>query len=261
MMKGRQESIAENLKQRILAQKIKSDYASDDLKAAIAVEKENASAGKPSSPMGKQVDDLLTARGLKRNTSEYNTAFDTEMSNLVQDASNLTAASLGLTNERIRQAKTKATTLTDSEQRQMYSAEDSVNKLTDSMKLLERAFALNKDALTGAWTDVGKRLALNLANDPNNPDPRLVATGELENLVGREMIMSIKEKMSGVLSDADIKLVLSLQGLESKSVEERERIMLNALDMLDTARKRYLERIKRIKSGADRKMESSDETE
>jgi hypothetical protein len=67
--------------------------------------------------------------------------------------------------------------------------------------------------------------------------------------------------MTGVLSDTDIKLLLSLQGLESKSVKERERIMLNALDMLDTARNRYLERIKRIKSGADRKMESSDETE
>ena len=77
----------------------------------------------------------------------------------------------------------------------------------------------------------------------------VVATRELENLLKSAMISSASQKLTGVLSDSDIKLLLSIAGLDAKSKTEREQILKNAYRSLRTARQAQQKRLNEISQG------------
>ena len=63
------------------------------------------------------------------------------------------------------------------------------------------------------------------------------------------MISSASEKMKGVLSDSDIKLLSMVSGAKSKNQEERSRIMINAYDALKRGQAKLQKRFNEINQG------------
>jgi hypothetical protein len=69
------------------------------------------------------------------------------------------------------------------------------------------------------------------------------------NLLKSAMISSASEKLKGVLSDSDIKLLQSVAGLDAKSREERGKIMMNAYRALKAGRVAQQKRLNEISQG------------
>jgi hypothetical protein len=98
----------------------------------------------------------------------------------------------------------------------------------------------------GSLMDRGTRLALEAAG---SKDPTLLNTQELENLLTDQMISSASEKMKGILSDSDIKLLSMVSGAKSKNQEERKRIMVNAYGALQRGLEKQQKRLNEITQG------------
>lgn len=114
------------------------------------------------------------------------------------------------------------------------------------MGILKRAFDLNKNSMSGSLVDKASRAVLEAAG---SKDPILLNTQELENLLTDQMISSASEKMKGVLSDSDIKLLQMVSGAKAKNQEERKRIMVNAYGALQRGYDKLQKRMNEINQG------------
>ena len=216
-------------------------------KRAIATQliKEYVESGKPQSDAGKQALD----EGLTPGTPEFQkrvaqiaeVKVDQQMASINAMLGNLAVAQAGLT---LRQQQ--AGKLSPAEVQMKRDTEDSLSAINSAMRDISEAYRLNPSTFDTSAVDTAKRKALELAG---SKDPKLVATRTLENLLKSEMITSAAEKMKGVLSDSDIKLLQSIQGLDAKSVEERANILRNAYAKLKNAQTRQQRRLEDIGSG------------
>ena len=223
-------------------------------KRTIATEliKDYVKSGQPESSAGKQAKD----EGLVPGTAEYQARVAKIAENNVSqqlDKINATLANVSVAqaNQALAQQKfqfqeQQATKLTGPELKIKSETEDSINSLKGSMGILKRAFDLNKNSMGGSLVDKGTRLALEAAG---SKDPVLVNTQELENLLTDQMISSAAEKMKGVLSDSDIKLLSMVSGAKSKNQEERKRIMINAYGALQRGFAKQQKRLNEINQG------------
>lgn len=258
--KGKRESAREKLALQLKAQELRMGSAKDELatlrtlsaeemkdKRAIATQliKEYVESGKPQSAAGKQALD----EGLVPGTPEFQkrvaqiaeVKVDQQMASINAMLGNLAVAQAGLT---LRQQQ--AGKLSPAEVQMKRDTEDSLAAIGSAMRDIGEAYRLNPSTFDTSAVDTTKRKALELAG---SKDPKLVATRTLENLLKSEMITSAAEKMKGVLSDSDIKLLQSIQGLDAKSVEERANILRNAYAKLKNAQTRQQRRLEDIGSG------------
>lgn len=258
--KGKRESAREKLALQLKAQELRMGSAKDELatlralsaeemkdKRAIATQliKEYIESGKPQSAAGKQALD----EGLVPGTPEFQkrvaqiaeVKVDQQMASINAMLGNLAVAQAGLT---LRQQQ--AGKLSPAEVQMKRDTEDSLSAIGSAMRDIGEAYRLNPSTFDTSAVDTAKRKALELAG---SKDPRLLATRTLENLLKSEMITSAAEKMKGVLSDSDIKLLQSIQGLDAKSVEERANILRNAYAKLKNAQTRQQRRLEDIGSG------------
>jgi hypothetical protein len=223
-------------------------------KRTIATEliKDYVKSGQPESSAGKQAKD----EGLVPGSPEFQArvAKIAEM-NVEKQMSQINAtlaqmgtaqANMALSQQKFDFQQQQATKLTGPELKIKSETEDSINSLKGSMGILKRAFDLNKNSMGGSLVDKGTRLALEAAG---SKDPVLVNTQELENLLTDQMISSAAEKMKGVLSDSDIKLLSMVSGAKSKNQEERRRIMLNAYGALQRGFAKQQKRLNEINQG------------
>jgi hypothetical protein len=111
---------------------------------------------------------------------------------------------------------------------------------------LNRAFVLNKDSFDSSLKD---RATLAILEQTGSKDPKVLNTKELLNLLKSAMISSASEKLKGVLSDSDIKLLQSIAGLDAASREERASIMKNAYRALKAGRAAQQKRLDEITKG------------
>jgi hypothetical protein len=209
-------------------------------------------SGEPESAAGKQAKD----EGLRPGTPEYQTRVkkiaennvETQMSRVNATLANMSVAqaNLALAQQKFGFQQDQASKLTGPELKIKSETEDSLNSLKGSMGILKRAFDLNKNSMGGSLVDKGTRLALEASG---SKDPVLVNTQELENLLTDQMISSAAEKMKGVLSDSDIKLLSMVSGAKSKNQEERRRIMLNAYGALQRGFEKQQKRLNEINQG------------
>ncbi|MFN9952472.1 MAG: hypothetical protein ACK55I_05170, partial [bacterium] len=86
-------------------------------------------------------------------------------------------------------------------------AEASITTIDNAMRDLNRAFVLNKDSFDSSLKD---RATLAILEQTGSKDPKVLNTKELLNLLKSAMISSASEKLKGVLSDSDIKLLQSV---------------------------------------------------
>jgi hypothetical protein len=223
-------------------------------KRTIATEliKDYVKSGQPESSAGKQAKD----EGLVPGTPEFQKRVGqiAEM-NVEKQMSQINAtlaqmgtaqANMALSQQKFDFQQQQATKLTGPELKIKAETEDSINSLKGSMGILKRAFDLNKNSMGGSLVDKATRLGLEAAG---SKDPVLVNTQELENLLTDQMISSAAEKMKGVLSDSDIKLLSMVSGAKSKNQEERRRIMINAYGALQRGFAKQQKRLNEINQG------------
>lgn len=140
----------------------------------------------------------------------------------------------------------QAAKLTAPELKLKTETEDSLSSIKGAMQDLKRAFDLNKNSMGGSLVDKGARLALEAAG---SEDPILKNTQVLENILKGSMISTAAEKMKGVLSDSDLKLLAEVAGVRAKSKKEREEIMINAYDALQRGKAKQQKRLNEINQG------------
>jgi hypothetical protein len=223
-------------------------------KRTIATEliKDYVKSGQPESSAGKQAKD----EGLVPGTPEFQKRVgqiaemnvDKQMAQINSTLAQMgtAQANMALSQQKFDFQQQQATKLTGPELKIKSETEDSINSLKGSIGILKRAFDLNKNSMGGSLVDKGTRLALEAAG---SKDPVLVNTQELENLLTDQMISSASEKMKGVLSDSDIKLLSMVSGAKSKNQEERKRIMINAYGALQRGFAKQQKRLNEINQG------------
>lgn len=249
------------------AQKLRMTGAKEDLttlrqlaaegmkdKRTIATEliKDYVKSGQPESAAGKQAKD----EGLVPGTAEYQARVAKIAENNVSqqlDRINATLANVSVAqaNQALQQQKfgfqqEQAQKLTAPEVKLKTETEDSLSSVKGAMQDMKRAFDLNKNSMGGSLVDKGARLALEAVG---SKDPTLLNTQELENILKGSMISSAAEKMKGVLSDSDIKLLAEVSGAKAKNQEERRRILVNAYGALQRGMAKQQKRLNEINQG------------
>ena len=145
--------------------------------------------------------------------------------------------------------KANAAKLSGPELKLKSETEDLVASTEQALKNLQRAYALNPNTFDNSLPDLAQRKILEAAG---REDPKVVATRELENLLSKGAIEKLRASFGGSPTEGERKILLSLEGLESKSIKERSLIMLNAYDALKTTQARHKARLKDIVEGVYR---------
>jgi hypothetical protein len=124
-----------------------------------------------------------------------------------------------------------------------------MNKLVSARKsagLINKALSLNADSYSGTSADYLRRVA---AGQFNPDDPKLINYNEIQNLLGQNAVASLKATFGGAISDGERVALDNLQGLGAKSLEERERIMLESLNQMLNSIDEAEAAIQRVRSG------------
>ena len=249
------------------AQKLRLSGAKEDLttlrqlaaegmkdKRTIAAEliKDYVKSGQPESSAGKQAKD----EGLQPGTPEFQKRVsqiaemnvEKQMAQINSTLAQMSAAqaNMALAQQKFDLQKQQATKLTGPELKLKTETEDSLNLIDSSMDILRRAYNLNKNSMSNSLIDKGARSLLEAAG---SKDPILLNTQELENLLSEEMLRSASEKLKGVLSDTDMKLLQQVSGVKAKNQAERERIINNAFEALKQGRANRQKRLNEINQG------------
>lgn len=233
--------------------------AAEEMKDKRAILTEYLKSGRPQSEAGKMAEDAGLTRGTPEYTAFVNKYIEDKISsgnayreaNLLIQQGNLgiQQALLALRQSAEERQKESSKKLTPAEVTLRAKTEDTLDTIESALQDLDRAFNLNTNSFDTTLKDTAVRIAM---QETGSKDPRVQNTRELENLLKSAMISSASQKLSGVLSDSDIKLLQSVAGLDAKSKSEREEILKNAARALVRARTSQRRRLEDIKAGAYR---------
>ena len=261
------------------AQKLRMAGAKEDLttlrqlstegmkdKRTIATEliKEYVKSGQPESSAGKQAKD----EGLVPGTPEFQKRVGqiAEM-NVDRQMAQINAALAGITNAQANQAlsqrrfdfqQEQSTKLTAPEIKLKTDTEDLLAQTAQGYKELKRALELNPNTFDTSLVDTAQRKALEAVG---SKDPKVVNTRELENVLQKAALSQLKATFGGAISDGERTSLQATQGMESKSIEERGRIMRNASEALKSIYVRNKKRLNEINAGSYRSTQMPGESE
>lgn len=270
--KGKRESSQNKLATRLKLQEMRMGAAKEELSTlrALAGEemkdrramaqsliKDYIESGKPQSSAGKQALD----EGLVAGTPAFQARVrELALLDVQRESAQIQAlvANLKLSERREqreerkeKREEDKANKLTPQELTLKRDTEDSLASINSAMSEVSKAYRLNPNTFGGSLIDMGRRKALELSG---SNDPKLINTRTLENLLKSQAITSAAEKLKGVLSDSDIKLIMSIAGLDANSPEERANILREAYIKLQAGQKRLQQRLQDVSSGAYRQV-------
>lgn len=230
--------------------------AAEEIKDRRALLTEYMRSGRPQSEAGKAAADM----GLQPGTPDYNKfvsdyverklasgeMFRAAQLAIAQGNLGIAQAGLGLRQEEQAGRTAERAKLSPTETKLVLEAEQSVGALQDSMTALDRAFKLNPQTFDGTYQDIARRKILEEIN-PN--DPRVLATREQTNLLGRGAIEKLKASFGGNPTEGERAALMQLEGIDSKSKAERAQIMANTYDLLRKREQRERDRLQRIRAG------------
>lgn len=250
------------------AQKIKAQGAREELtglrtlvgeemKDKRALLQEYIKSGRPQSEAGKAAVDAGLQQGTPEFTDFVNKYIDDKIrsGNMLKEAMVLIAAGqleLGRTKE--RRAEESGKKLTPAEVKLKSEAETTIGGLDDSMASLKRAYSLNPNTFDGTLASIAQRKLLE-QTDPK--DPRVLATREQANLLSKGAIDKLRASFGGNPTEGERAALLQLEGLDSKSKEERAMIMKNTYKLLQARRAREQKRLNDISAGLYRETTPS----
>lgn len=243
--------------------------AAEEMKDKRAILTEYLKSGRPQSEAGKMAEDAGLTRGTPEYTAFVNRYIDEKITsgNAIREAmvliaqGNLAVAQAGLgvrqsAEQRAVEKETREQTqLSPAELKLKLEAEQSVGGLNDSMSALRRAYSLNPQTFDATLLDIGRQKLLEQTN-PN--DPRVLATREQANLLSKGAIEKLRSSFGGNPTEGERAALLALEGMDSKSKEERARIMRNTFDLLKARRDRENKRLQDIVSGKYRQKSTSE---
>jgi hypothetical protein len=230
--------------------------ASEESKDKRAVQtelfKQYLASGKPQSEAGKFAAD----QGFKPGTPEFAAAaqkyFDSKMESgdwYKQVMATVAAGNLNLQQTKAAADAESKKKLTPAEVKLRTETEDSLAAADSAMGALRKAFKLNPNTFDSSIVDTVQRKALELSG---SKDPKVLATRELENLLGQQALSQMKSIFGAAPTEGERAILMSLQGIDSKSVAERELIMKNAYDTLARRKAQEKKRLDDILSGVYR---------
>jgi hypothetical protein len=224
---------------------------------AIATEliKDYVKSGQPQSSAGKQALD----EGLRPGTPEYQKRVsqiaelnvERQMGLINSQLANmgLQQANAALQQQKFGFQQEQAAKLTAPEMKLKTETEDLLGQVSQGYKDLKRAMELNPNTFDTSLVDTAQRKALEAVG---SKDPKVVNTRELENMLEKAALSQLKATFGGAITDGERAALLATQGMMSKSVEERARIMQNAAAALKSSYDRNKKRLNEINQGAYR---------
>lgn len=262
--KGRRATTAEKNKLLFELQKMKAGAAKDEyttLRQLAAEEmrdersiqaallKEYIASGKPQSSAGKQAVDEGYSPGtpeFKKRVSEIADLNIQKQAMAIQAALAGVAVSQG--NLSLSQEKFKAQQgkLSPKEVEMKASAEDNIASLKQSLTDIKEAYRLNPNSLGGGWLDKGQQW---LYESAGSKDPQIVNTRIINNLLGAQGLAKLRATFGGNPTEGERAILLELEGIGSKTREERAAIMKRTYKVLQDRVAREEKRLKDINAG------------
>lgn len=261
--KDKRASSRDKLNLALKAQELKMGAAKEDLstlrslaaeemrdKRAIGTEmiKEYVASGKPQSNAGQQARD----EGLQMGTPEF-AARVQELSQIDIDRK-VALMTTGLENLSLRQQtlnmqEDRMNRLSSAEQNMKLETENTLNQTNQALENIKLAYALNPNTYDSSFLDSAQR---KLGEISGSKDTKLLNTIEMENLLEKAALASLKATFPGAISDGERTALLATQGLGAKSVEARSEILRNAYLALQSIAAKAQTRLGEITSGAYR---------
>lgn len=245
----------------IEVQKLKMDAAKGDLAALRALEVEAGKdrravaqeavkgfvrLGSPQSQAGKSALDM----GYVPGTPEYQSKVGELASLEAAKQQALLSAALG--GQRIAEGEYKlkqeqATRLSPTEIRLKKDTEDSLRRLEQVKEDLKEAYRINPATYAGGWIDKAQHTLLsNLGSE----HPTVVNTNKLINLLGQQAVAKLKDTFGGSqITDAEREALMALEGITSRSREERDAIIKRAYKVAADHVEQTRNRLEDITSG------------
>ena len=243
---GKRKSAADRFARELELQKTRMEMAGSEVDAlrsaarsgaadqrAIAEKliEQSLAAGKPQSSAGKEAVDM----GFTPGTPEYN-AKVAELTELRMQRELAALEGQLLAQQRMPAALINLKSET----------EDKISSVTQAMADVKEAFELNPNSFSGGALDQLQYIPLaTLGSDA----PKVVNTRRIENLLGEQALGRLKTTFGAAPTEGERKILMDLQGIGAKSLEERAEIMLRLYDVLDQRRARELRRLDEITSG------------
>ena len=230
--------------------------SSEDMrdKRAITSEllKEYIRSGEPQSTAGKQASD----EGLKPGTPEYRARvaqlgdanIEAKLAQITASLANVKTAAenLGLRQDVFNNQQAQQKRLTPTELKLKSETEDVIASGNAGMAAIKRAYALNPNTFDASLVDAGQRKMLELGG---SKDPKLLATREQENLLTGGALAGLRASFGGNPTEGERKILLDVQGIGAKSIEERAIILKDAYRAQQIALARHQKRLNEINQG------------
>lgn len=218
--------------------------------------KAEALAKKPASNPGQQAQDEGLTPGTPqfqarvREISELQTQRAEAQIAAAAAAAAAASGNLSLALNRERRQEEEGKKLTPTEIKLKVETEDTIAAADSAMDLLRKAYALNPNTFDASVPDMTQRKMLEAAG---SKDPKLINTRTMENLLGEQALTKLRATFGGSPTEGERQILLDLQGIGAKSIEERGNIMRNAFRLLQARREREQRRLNDISSGVYRK--------
>jgi hypothetical protein len=233
--------------------------AGEEMKDRRAILTEYIKSGRPQSEAGKAAIDA----GLTQGTTEFTKFVEKYIDDKVRTGNMLKEAMVAIAAGQLQLGKQRVDIAKQSEQRQQEAAgkltpgevklkaeaETTLGGIDDAMSSLKRAYSLNPNTFDGTLIALAQRKILE-QTDPK--DPRVLATREQQNLLSKGAIDKLRASFGGNPTEGERAALLALEGIDSKSKEERAQIMKNTYKLLQARREREQKRLNEISKGAYR---------
>lgn len=258
------------------AQKLKMAGAKEDLstlrtlageemkdKRAVATKmlEQYIKSGEPESAAGKQAKD----EGLRPGSPEFQARVakiaeanvDKQMAQINATLAGVATAqaNAALQQDKFGFQREQAQKLTPAEVKLKSEAEEALTGLDSSITALQKAYKLNPNTFDASLMDKAQR---KLLEETGSKDPKVQNTREMENLLSSGAVEKLKASFGGNPTEGERAILLSLEGLESKSKEERAKIMKNTYIKLKAVRAARQKRLNEITSGLYRNTGEAD---
>ena len=258
--KGQRASASERRKLALEGQKLQMEGAKADLNTLRAMAQEEMRdqralqtaliqeyirSGQPQSNAGRMAKDM----GLTPGTPEYQAAIERfaeldvskqiQKMNIESERLRLSQAALALREEAGRK-------LSPLEINMRRETEDNISGAQRSLTDLQNAYRLNANSFGNGYLDRGKRF---LADISQSEAPIAVNTRELENLLGQQGLEKLKATFGGNPTEGERRILLDLEGIGAKTLEDRSRIIRRAYEVLQERIRRQEGRLQDILSG------------
>lgn len=242
---------------------LQSEASKDKREFIKAQVKEYIDSGKPASEAGKIAFDILRSKNPGKSQAaitsspEYGAEVDNQAKLLVEQKmaainASLVGAQASLVGAKAtaEKAERESIKLEPDERKSIRDDEDAIYAAKNTVANLNSALGLVDQAFTNTAADQAQYKKL---KQTNPSDPRVKATEELENLVGLNVVGSLKTTFGGNPTEGERRALQELGGLGSANKEVRKAIMKRAAKALEEAVDYRGLRIKKIETGGYRK--------